>query len=279
MNMPKLPIGNWIESIEAWLEGHFTPFFDLIRIVIGSMVDVLQSLLVMGPPIVVILLGTVLAWLAGKWRFAIFAFIGLLLIDNLGYWEHAMETLAIVLTASLLSIVIGVPVGILCARSRLAQGIVTPVLDFMQTMPAFVYLLPAVSFFSLGVVPGVIASIIFAVPPTIRLTNLGIRQVPYELVEAAEAFGSTPNQKLIKLQLPMALPTMMAGINQTIMLSLSMVVISSMIGAQGLGADVYRAVTQTKTGTGFEAGISIVVLAILLDRLTQRIIKKQKTQR
>ncbi|MFC4808072.1 ABC transporter permease [Paenibacillus sp. GCM10023250] len=277
MNMPKLPLGDWIESVEAWLEGHFSPLFDFIRIVIGSMVDALQTVLVWGSPLVVILLATALAWLAGKWRFAVFALIGLLLIDNLGYWEHAMDTLAIVLTASLLSIVIGVPVGILCARSRIAQSIVTPVLDFMQTMPAFVYLLPAVSFFSLGVVPGVIASIIFAVPPTIRLTNLGIRQVPHELVEAAEAFGSTPNQKLFKLQLPMALPTMMAGINQTIMLSLSMVVISSMIGAQGLGADVYRAVTQTKTGTGFEAGISIVVMAILLDRLTQRIIRKQKT--
>ncbi|WP_308634402.1 ABC transporter permease [Paenibacillus silvisoli] len=279
MNIPKLPIGDWIETLEAWLEAHFAPLFDVIRILIGSLVDFLQSVLLLGPPILIVLLASTLAWIAGKWRFAALAFVGLLLIVNLGYWEHAMETLAIVLTASLLSIIIGVPLGILCARSRVSQNVVTPVLDFMQTMPAFVYLLPAVSFFSLGVVPGVIASIIFAVPPTIRLTNLGIRQVPHELVEAAEAFGSTPNQMLFKLQLPMALPTMMAGINQTIMLSLSMVVISSMIGAQGLGADVYRAVTQTKTGTGFEAGISIVVLAILLDRLTQRIVKKQKTQR
>jgi ABC-type proline/glycine betaine transport system, permease component len=276
MNIPKLPIGNWIETLESWLENHLSPLFDFIRLIIGSIVDFLQNVLLFSPSIIMVVIITALAWLLGKWKVAAFAFIGLLLIDNLGYWEHAMETLSIVLTASLLSIIIGVPTGILCARSSLLQGIITPLLDFMQTMPAFVYLLPAVSFFSLGVVPGVIASIIFAVPPTIRLTNLGIRQVPAELVEAADAFGSTPNQKLFKLQLPMALPTMMAGINQTIMLSLSMVVISSMIGAQGLGADVYRAVTQTKTGTGFEAGISIVVLAILLDRMSNHIVKKNK---
>lgn len=276
MNIPKLPLGNWIETLEGWLENHFTPLFDFIRLIIGSIVDFLHNVLLFSPSIIMILIITALAWFLGKWKVAAFAFVGLFLIDNLGYWEHAMETMAIVLTASLLSILIGVPTGILCARSSLMQGIVTPLLDLMQTMPAFVYLLPAVSFFSLGVVPGVIASIIFAVPPTIRLTNLGIRQVPAELVEAADAFGSTPNQKLFKLQLPMALPTMMAGINQTIMLSLSMVVISSMIGAQGLGADVYRAVTQTKTGIGFEAGISIVVLAILLDRMSNHIVKKNK---
>ncbi|RAP75804.1 ABC transporter permease [Paenibacillus montanisoli] len=279
MNLPKLPIGRGIEALEAWMEDQFGPIFDFIRIIIGSLVDFIHMALNSGPSLLMIALLTVLTWFLGKWKLASFALIGLLLIDNLGYWDNAMETLSIVLSASLLSIVIGVPLGILCARSGLIQGIVTPVLDFMQTMPAFVYLLPAVSFFSLGVVPGVIASIIFAVPPTIRLTNLGIRQVPGELVEAADAFGSTPNQKLFKLQLPIALPTMMAGINQTIMLSLSMVVISSMIGAQGLGADVYRAVTQTKTGTGFEAGISIVVLAILLDRMTQKMVNKNKRQR
>ncbi|GLX69613.1 ABC transporter permease [Paenibacillus glycanilyticus] len=276
MNIPKLPLGNWIESLESWLENHFTPLFDFISLIIGSIVDFLHNVLLFSPSILMILIITALAWYLGKWKVAAFALIGLLLIDNLGYWEHAMETMAIVLTASLLSIIIGVPTGILCARNATMQSIITPILDLMQTMPAFVYLLPAVSFFSLGVVPGVIASIIFAVPPTIRLTNLGIRQVPTELVEAADAFGSTPNQKLFKLQLPMALPTMMAGINQTIMLSLSMVVISSMIGAQGLGADVYRAVTQTKTGVGFEAGISIVVLAILLDRMSNHIVKKNK---
>ncbi|MFE6798598.1 ABC transporter permease [Paenibacillus chitinolyticus] len=277
MNLPKLPLGRWIEFLESWLTDHFGPFFGAIKAVIAAMVGSIETALTTLPALVLIVLITALAYWIGRWRIALFAFIGLLLIDNLGFWELSMQSLALVLTASILSIVIGVPIGILCARHTLLQNIVTPVLDFMQTMPAFVYLLPAVSFFSLGVVPGVIASIIFAIPPTIRLTNLGIRQVPEELVEAADAFGSTPAQKLVKLQLPIAMPTIMAGVNQTIMLSLSMVVISSMIGAQGVGAYVYRAVTQAKTGVGFEAGIAIVIMAILLDRLTQNVFKKKKS--
>ncbi|MBV6713627.1 ABC transporter permease [Paenibacillus chitinolyticus] len=277
MNLPKLPLGRWIEFLESWLTDHFGPLFGAIKAVIAAMVGSIETALTALPALVLIVLITALAYWIGRWRIALFAFIGLLLIDNLGFWELSMQSLALVLTASILSIVIGVPIGILCARHTLLQNIVTPVLDFMQTMPAFVYLLPAVSFFSLGVVPGVIASIIFAIPPTIRLTNLGIRQVPEELVEAADAFGSTPAQKLVKLQLPIAMPTIMAGVNQTIMLSLSMVVISSMIGAQGVGAYVYRAVTQAKTGVGFEAGIAIVIMAILLDRLTQNVFKKKKS--
>ena len=274
-NVPKLPIGDWVESVEDWLTDNLGPLFDFIRAVIGGMVDGIEVALTAAPSLVLIVLIAALAYWIGKWKLAAFALIGLLLIDNLGLWEPSMQSLALVLTASILSIVFGVPIGIACARSNAVRNTVTPILDFMQTMPAFVYLLPAVSFFSLGVVPGVIASIIFAIPPTIRLTNLGIRQVPGELTEAADAFGSSPAQKLFKLQLPIAMPTMMAGINQTIMLSLSMVVISSMIGAQGVGAYVYRAVTQAKTGVGFEAGIAIVIMAILLDRLTQSAFKKK----
>ncbi len=274
-NLPKLPLGDWIERLEDWLSENWGPFFDFVKTVIGSMTDGIEAALLVFPSLVVMILIAALAYAAGKWKMALFAFLGLFLIDNLGLWEPSMQSLALVLTASILSILIGVPVGILCARSNSARNVVTPILDFMQTMPAFVYLLPAVSFFSLGVVPGVIASIIFAVPPTIRLTNLGIRMVPEELVEAADSFGSTPFQKLVKLQLPLAMPTIMAGINQTIMLSLSMVVIASMIGAQGVGALVYRAVTQVKVGSGFEAGIAIVILAILLDRLTQNAFKKK----
>ncbi|MFX3636553.1 MAG: ABC transporter permease [Candidatus Pristimantibacillus sp.] len=276
MNIPKLPIGEWLEAIEAWLETNAGPLFDFIKLVIGSIVNGLGTAFNFLPPLIMILVITCLAFFIGRFRMAIFTLIGLLLVDNLGYWEHTMETLALVLTASFLSIVIGVPLGILCARNNNVQKVVTPILDFMQTMPAFVYLLPAVAFFSLGVVPGVFASVIFSIPPTIRLTNLGIRQVPSDLVEAADAFGSTPMQKLYKLQLPIATPTIMAGINQTIMLSLSMVVIASMIGAQGVGADVYRAVTQAKTGVGFEAGLAVVVLAIILDRMTQNLVKKKK---
>lgn len=274
MNIPKIPLGEWIESFEDWLTDHAGPLFDVITTVIGTIVDGFETVLISVPSIILILIITALAYWAGKWKIALFALIGLLLIDNLGLWEPSMQSLALVLTAALLSIIAGVPIGIACARKDAIRNVVTPVLDFMQTMPAFVYLLPAVTFFSLGAVPGVIASIIFAIPPTIRLTNLGIRQVSSELIEAADAFGSTPAQKLYKLQLPLALPTIMAGINQTIMLSLSMVVISSMIGAQGVGALVYRAVTQVKLGVGFEAGLAIVIMAILLDRLTQNAFKK-----
>ncbi|MEK4850049.1 proline/glycine betaine ABC transporter permease [Paenibacillus sp. FSL H7-0756] len=275
MNLPKIPLGKGVEWIEDWLTAYFGPIFDFIHAVIGGMVSGIDAALNFLPALVLTLLIAALAYWIGKWRMALFAVVGLLLIDNLGLWGPSMQSLALVLTASLLAVVIGVPLGVLCAQSRTFQNIATPILDFMQTMPAFVYLLPAVSFFSLGVVPGVIASIIFAIPPTIRLTNLGIRQVSPELVEAADAFGSTAGQKLFKLQLPIAMPTIMAGINQTIMLSLSMVVISSMIGAQGVGAYVYRAVSQAKTGAGFEAGIAIVIIAILLDRLTQKLFKSK----
>lgn len=274
MKLPKIPLADWIEWLESWLETNLEPLFGFIRVVVGETVNGLEAVLSWFPAIVLILLFTLLAWFIGKWKMALFTLIGLYVIENLGYWSQTMQTLALVLTAAFISVLIGVPIGILCARSNSIQKIVTPVLDFMQTMPAFVYLLPAVTFFSLGVVPGVISSIIFAIPPTIRLTNLGIRQVPEELVEAADAFGSTPAQKLFKLQLPIAKPTIMAGINQTIMLSLSMVVIASMIGAQGVGAYVYRAVTQGNTGVGFEAGLAIVILAIILDRLTQQVIRK-----
>ncbi|WP_372630936.1 ABC transporter permease [Cohnella sp.] len=276
LDLPKIPIGKWVEAIEKWLEGNAGPVFQGIKAFIGTIVNGLADGFNEVPPLLLIVLFTGLAYWIGRTRIAVFTLLGLYLVYNLGYWENTMETLALVLTASIISIVIGIPLGIACARSDKVQKVVTPVLDFMQTMPAFVYLLPAVAFFSLGVVPGVIASVIFGIPPTIRLTNLGIRQVPADLVEAADAFGSTPLQKLFKLQLPIAAPTIMAGVNQTIMLSLSMVVIASMIGAQGVGADVYRAVTQAKTGVGFEAGLAVVVLAIILDRITQNLVKTKR---
>lgn len=180
-----------------------------------------------------------------------------------------MYTVTLVIIASVLSIIIGIPFGILMSKSKIANTIIKPILDFMQTMPAFVYLIPAVAFFGIGMVPGVFASLIFAIPPTVRFTNLGIRQVPKALVEAADAFGSTGVQKLFKVELPMAKPTIMAGINQTVMLALSMVVTASMIGAPGLGRDVLSALQRADVGTGFVAGIGIVILAIIIDRLTQ----------
>lgn len=276
MTVPKIPLGEWIERGTDWLDASFGPLFDGIKSVIGGLVGFFEWVLLSGPAWLWMVLFAALAWWLGRWKFAVFTLLGLGLILNLGYWDPTMKTLAMVVTAALISVLLGVPIGILCSRSNAVQNIVTPILDFMQTMPAFVYLIPAVTFFSLGVVPGVIASVIFAIPPTIRLTNLGIRQVPGELMEAASAFGSTSLQKLVKLQLSLALPTILAGINQTIMLSLSMVVFASMIGAQGVGAVVYKAVTQVKIGEGFEAGLAIVILAILLDRLTQNILKTKR---
>ncbi|WP_166244891.1 ABC transporter permease [Paenibacillus turpanensis] len=276
--MSKIPLDAWVEAIVAWLENNFSWGFDAIATIINGIVGGFEFLFISLHPLLMIVIFAVGAYAVGRLRIAIFTALGMFLIYNLGFWEQTMDTLALVLTSALISIIIGIPVGIASAGKDAVQNTVTPILDFMQTMPAFVYLIPAVTFFNLGVVPGVIASVIFAIPPTIRLTNLGIRQVPKDLVEAADAFGSSPWQKLVKLQLPLAVPTIMAGVNQTIMLSLSMVVIASMIGAQGVGADVYRAVSQIEVGAGFEAGLAIVVLAILLDRLTQHAIKKKRVR-
>jgi glycine betaine/proline transport system permease protein len=274
---PKLPLADWIDQIVDVLTENLGPFFDLITEGIESFVDLFVLTLTSIPDLVLIAIFTGFAWWASRWTIALFTAIGMLLIHNLGYWDGTIETLALVLTSVLISIIIGVPIGIWISQSDRSRDILTPVLDFMQTMPAFVYLIPAILFFGIGVVPGIIASVIFAMPPTIRLTNLGIRQVPEDLIEAANAFGSTTKQKLIKVQLPLATPTIMAGINQSIMLALSMVVIASLVGAPGLGADVYRAVTQIKVGMGFESGLVIVILAIVLDRISQNIgMTKQK---
>ncbi|WP_174733199.1 ABC transporter permease [Mesobacillus harenae] len=274
--LPRLPLGEWIDSLVDWMTATFGGVFDGISDGVEFFVEGIVSGLGFIPSIILIILVSLLAWKVCNWKIALFAILGLFLIDNLGYWEEMLETLSLVLTAVLISIVIGVPVGIWASQSEKVRHVVTPILDFMQTMPAFVYLLPAIFFFSIGVVPGVIASVIFAMPPTIRLTVLGIKQVPADLIEASEAFGSTTKQKLLKVELPLAMPTIMAGINQSIMLALSMVVIASMVGAPGLGTEVYRAVTQIKTGVGFEAGLAIVVIAILLDRITQNIGKKKQ---
>ncbi|MBS4191259.1 proline/glycine betaine ABC transporter permease [Bacillus sp. FJAT-49705] len=274
--MPKLPIADWVDRFVDWLTITFEAAFDGITVGLESVVEGLVTGLGFIPSYLFMILLGLLAWKLSSKGIALFTIIGLLLINNLGYWEPMLETLALVLTAVFLSVIIGVPIGIWASQSKRVKQIVTPILDIMQTMPAFVYLIPAIFFFNIGVVPGVVASVIFSMPPTIRLTILGIQQVPADIIEATEAFGSTTSQRLLKVQLPLAMPTIMAGINQSIMLGLSMVVIASMVGAPGLGADVYRAVTQIQIGKGFEAGLAIVVIAIILDRITQNIgIKKQ----
>jgi glycine betaine/proline transport system permease protein len=219
--------------------------------------------------LVVSTLMTLLAWICASPGLAVFSFLGLSLIMNMGFWSYTTDTLALVMSATGFALLLGVPLGIAAAANKTVDQILKPILDFMQTMPAFVYLIPAVLLFGLGKVPGAMATLIFAMPPAVRLTSLGIRSVPTEVVEAAQSFGSTPMQLLFKAQLPIALPTILAGLNQTIMLALSMVVIGGMIGAGGLGEVVLSGITQLKIGLGFESGLSVVILAIYLDRLTQ----------
>ncbi|MBU5484067.1 proline/glycine betaine ABC transporter permease [Clostridium sp. MSJ-11] len=269
--IPQIPLVKWVDSLVLWLRKNAQWFFNPIKDSLDGFVGGLSEILTSIPPIffIVLIVGLTIFITKKKWGLSIFVLLGLLLIQNLGYWNDTMLTLSLVLTASLISILIGVPLGIWMSKNKVVQAIATPILDFMQTMPAFVYLIPAVSFFGIGMVPGIIASVIFAMPPVVRLTNLGIRQVSTELIEAADAFGSTGAQKLFKVQLPMAKSTIMAGINQTIMLALSMVVIASMIGAEGLGVEVFRAITRNEAGQGFASGLSIVILAIILDRITQ----------
>jgi glycine betaine/proline transport system permease protein len=274
--LPKLPIAVWVDDFVNWLTTNLEVAFDGVTTILESVVEGMVAGFGFIPSYVFIILLTLIAWKVSNKGIGLFTLVGLFLVDNLGYWEPMLETLALVLTAVFISILLGIPMGIWASQKQMVKSIVVPVLDFMQTMPAFVYLIPAIFFFNIGVVPGVVASVIFAMPPTIRLTILGIQQVPADIIEATEAFGSTTSQKLLKVQLPLAMPTIMAGINQSIMLALSMVVIASMVGAPGLGADVYRAVTQIQIGKGFEAGLSIVVIAIILDRITQNIGKSKK---
>jgi len=277
--IPKLPLDDWIDDGLDFLTDNFSfvtkAISQQMEFVIDQMVEGLMYL----PPWLVIILIAVMGWRIAGRHVGILSALGLLLLWNLRLWEPTMETLTLVLVATALAVSVGMPLGILAAISPIAYRLIMPILDFMQTMPAFVYLIPAIPFFGLGVVSAIFATVVFAMPPSIRLTCLGIKQVPKELIEAADAFGSTKTQKLFKLQLPLAIPTIMAGINQTIMLALSMVVIAAMIGAGGLGGEVWKAIQRLQTGMGFQAGIAIVILAMILDRITQRIGNKNSTQR
>ncbi|MFH5926388.1 ABC transporter permease [Roseomonas xinghualingensis] len=264
-----LGIGEAADAVVNYILDNAQPALDAIAAAIGFVTDGIQAgLNIMPAPAVIAIIALLALWRVG-WKFAIFAVTALLVISGMGLWERMMETLSLVLAATFIAILIGVPLGIAMARSSVAEMLGRPALDLMQTMPAFVYLIPAAMFFGLGAVPGTIATVIFAMPPVVRLTNLGIRQVHSEFIEAGLAFGCTPMQLLLKVQVPNALPSIMAGINQTIMLSLSMVVIASMIGAGGLGNTVLTGIQRLDVGTGFEGGLAVVVLAVLLDRITQ----------
>ncbi|MFI9240136.1 ABC transporter permease/substrate binding protein [Streptomyces cinnamoneus] len=266
--MPKIHLGSWAESAVDWLQSHLSWLFDAVNTVLSGMYDGVNA--VLGAPDALLMAGilAVLAWWLRGLLAGALAFAGLALIDSFGLWDEATSTLSLVLVASLITLVLAVPLGIWAARDRRVSGVLRPVLDVMQTMPAFVYLIPGVMFFSIGPIPGLIATIVFSMPPGVRMTELGIRQVDGELVEAARAFGTTPRDTLTRVQLPLALPTIMAGVNQVIMLALSMVVIAGMAGAGGLGESVYAAVTQVDIGGGVESGLAVVVLAMYLDRMT-----------
>ncbi|MCZ4118293.1 ABC transporter permease/substrate binding protein [Streptomyces sp. H39-S7] len=266
--MPRLRLGDWIDSAVTYLRDHFAWLFDIITDVVSGMYDGLDA--VLGAPAPLLLAGilAILAlWLRGPTA-AVLTFAGFALIDSIQQWDQAMATLSLVLVATVITIVLAIPLGIWAARNRTVSAMLRPVLDFMQTMPAFVYLIPGIFFFGVGQVPGVISCIVFAIPPGVRMTELGIRQVDGDLIEAAEAFGTTSRNILLRVQLPLALPTIMAGINQVIMLGLSMVVTAGMVGGGGLGASVFTAISQVNIGLGFEGGISVVILAMYLDRMT-----------
>ncbi|MCT3057990.1 ABC transporter permease subunit [Leuconostoc citreum] len=276
LNIPQLPLEDIVTKGVNWLTNHLSGLFNLMQHVGQTVMDGMTNALVAVPMPLMIAGITLIAILTTpkKYGFPLFTFVGLAIIANQNLWDDLMSTLTLVIMASVISLVIGIPLGIITAKSPKTAAVVKPILDFMQTMPGFVYLIPAVAFFGIGVVPGVFASIIFALPPMVRMTDLGIRQVPVSLVEAADSFGSTTWQKLIKLELPSARNTILAGANQTIMLALSMVVTASMIGAPGLGRGVLSAVQHANIGSGFVNGLGLVILAIIIDRFTQKLNSK-----
>ncbi|PPH96211.1 glycine/betaine ABC transporter permease [Rathayibacter sp. AY1B7] len=264
----RLPLGALAEGAVDVLTQTFQPVFDLLRTVFGALYSGVDLVLATPPFWVIVAFLAVLAYAVRGWVFAAGTAVGLLLIVGVDQWENAMDSLALVLVASVIAIALSVPLGVLAARNRTASAVIRPVLDLMQTMPAFVYLIPALILFRVGVVPGIVATIVFAMAPGVRLTELGIRGVDPELVEAGESFGSSKWRILRQIQLPLALPSILAGLNQVIMLSLSMVVIAGMVGAGGLGGDVVASLNRIDVALGFEAGISVVILAVVLDRMT-----------
>ncbi|MCH8036362.1 MAG: choline ABC transporter permease subunit [Proteobacteria bacterium] len=267
----KIPLGVWIKAFVEFLNDNAAWFFDFIADVLGFTINGIIDVLQWMPPLLLVAIFTALAYgLHRSWRLGLMVAGSLLLIVNMGYWEQTIETLALVVFATLLCMLVGVPVGIAAAHRPWLYTALRPVLDLMQTIPTFVYLIPTLILFGLGVVPGLISTVIFAIPAPIRLTHLGISSVPKPLIEAGESFGATKRQLLWKVELPHAMPTIMAGVTQCIMLSLSMVVIAALVGADGLGKPVVRALNTVNIAKGFEAGLAIVIVAILLDRVCKR---------
>jgi glycine betaine/proline transport system permease protein len=277
--MPRIPIGDWIEAAVNWLQNHLAGLFNFISTVMTFLINKVLYCLTAPDWWVVVIIFTALALSTKKIGFAVFTAMAFLLIQGMRLWPDTMATLAVALVATALAIAIGIPAGIWAARDPMVSALIRPVLDFMQTLPVFVYLIPAVFFFGVGVVPAVVATVIFAIAPAVRLTELGLRQVDPEMVEASLAFGARPMQLLRQVQLPLAVPSIMAGINQAIMMSLSMAVIAGMVGSGGLGAVVLTGISRLEIGTGFEGGLGVVFLAIYLDRLTGSFPRPRKARR
>ncbi len=273
-----IPLDKWVNSSLDWLVDNFRDFFQLSKVPIEVTLNNIEKFLLYLSPWVVIIFFTLLALQFASKKIAFGTFVSFFIIGFIGAWDESMTTLSLVLTSVLFSIVIGLPLGILSAKSETTNKILRPLLDAMQTTPAFVYLIPIVMLFGIGNVPGVIVTIIFALPPLIRLTNLGIRQVPDDLIEASRSFGASSSQMLFKVQLPVAMPTIMAGVNQTLMLALSMVVIASMIAVGGLGQMVLRGIGRLDIGLAAIGGLGIVLLAVILDRLTQEMGKDNRNR-
>lgn len=276
--MYKLPIAQTIDGFVSWMEKSWGPALDAFSEVFGNLIEAVTDGLNFVPWWVIVIIVALIAFKTNGLKFLIGSVLGLVLIWNLNLWPAFIATLVLVLFSSVISMIIGFPLGIISGKSEKFNMVVMPILDFMQTMPSFVYLIPALLMFGIGQVPAIFATVIFSMPPIIKLTDLGIRQVPDDLIEVGESFGCTPIQLLFKIKLPVAIPTIMTGVNQTMMLALSMVVVSAMIGAGGLGAGVLQAISQLKNGMGFEYGIAVVIMAIILDRILQGIGKKMQVE-
>ena len=274
--VPSIPLAEWTESAVDWITDNFDRAFDVLDSAIDLVVGSLESLLLTPPALVMVAILGVIAFLLAGWRVALFTILGLVFTISLDLWEATMQTLALVLAATVVALVIGIPIGIIAAKSDALEASIRPVLDVAQTMPAFVYLVPCVVLLGIGAGPALIATVVFAMPPAVRLTMLGIQQVPKDTVEAAHAFGATPWQTLFKVELPLSLKTIMAGVNQVIMLSLSMVVISGLAGAGGLGEPVVTGLSQLDVGISFVGGVGIVVIAIMLDRITRALARRDR---
>jgi glycine betaine/proline transport system permease protein len=274
--IPKIPLAEWTESGVDWITDTFDGAFDLLDTVIDIVIGSLEFALLTPPALLMVAILGVIAFFLAGWRVALFTLLGLLFVISLDLWEAAMQTLALVLAATVVALAIGIPIGIVAAKSAAVEGVIRPVLDVAQTMPAFVYLVPIVVLLGIGAGPALIATVIFAMPPAVRLTMLGIQQVPKDTVEAAHAFGATPWQTLFKVELPLSLKTIMAGVNQVIMLSLSMVVIAGLAGAGGLGEPVVTGLSQLNVGISFVGGVGIVVIAIMLDRVTRAMARRDR---